>query len=437
MNLRKSAFNSAVLGVTLWFILLSQTLVSAAQNDTGEFQSWHWKMGLDERLRWEYKHDFDFNERREDNGSLFFHRLKASGTVTFTDEYLKEKAVIFAEGLDAQTGGYQLKPQATQVDNFDFHQGYLQLFNILGSGIDLKGGRMEAKYGNGRLIAQPAWSNRMRHFDGGILHFARSGGFMDVLYLQDVKYDDKNFNRSSGRELLTGLYGGYQQHKMATLYELYILPQIITTGSSAIDRYTVGTRLKGFLPYQVSWEVEFPYQFGTSGTKDIRAHALNVSLDKGWETAWKPKVYFEYNQASGDDSSTDGEINTFMPLYQSTHDPYGLLDYFRWQNMREVASKFDISPFNKWKITPQMNFFWLENKNDSWYGSSGNVIRNKITGNRGYYVGQEVSLRAFYEINKNLKWESGYAHFFTGEYVKDSGAHDDTDWVYSQISFKY
>ena len=141
--------------------------------------------------------------------------------------------------------------------------------------------------------------------------------------------------------------------------------------------------------------------------------------------------------ASGDDSSTDGEVNTFIPLYQSTHEPYGLLDYFRWQNMKEAAWKFDVSPINKWKFTPQLNLFWLENRHDSWYNSSGTVVRTKTSGNRSSYVGKEVSLRAYYDVTKYVKWESGYAHFFPGDFVEKTGAHNDVDWVYSQITFKY
>ena len=63
-------------------------------------------------------------------------------------------------------------------------------------------------------------------------------------------------------------------------------------------------------------------------------------------------------------------------------------------------------------------------------------MRTKTSGDRGYFVGTEVSLRLFYDFNKNLKLESGYAHFFPGGYVKDSGADDDVNWLYSQFALK-
>ena len=106
-------------------------------------------------------------------------------------------------------------------------------------------------------------------------------------------------------------------------------------------------------------------------------------------------------------------------------------------NMRNPEVSLTLSMTNKLKITPQADFFWLESKFDNWYNSSGGNARTKTSGERGYYVGNELSLRASYDFNKYFKGEAGYAHFFTGGYIKDSGADDDADWVYSQMSLKY
>ena len=54
-----------------------------------------------------------------------------------------------------------------------------------------------------------------------------------------------------------------------------------------------------------------------------------------------------------------------------------------------------------------------------------------------HYVGEEISLRAAYDFNKNTKFELGAAHFFTGKYVQASGPNEDVNWVYSQLSLKF
>ncbi len=214
-------------------------------------------------------------------------------------------------------------------------------------------------------------------------------------------------------------------------------------GIVSTKRYTVGPRVQGITLFNIVYEIEAPYQFGrlggtTSGSKDIRAYAFHVDLSRSFEgPKFKPNFTLEYNYASGDNDPNDNISNTFNPLYQSTHDPYGLMDFFRWQNMRELALNTTLTLTKKLKITPQVNFLWLASKYDSWYNSSGTALRTKTTGDRNYHVGDEVSLRIYYELNKNLKLEAGYAHFFTGRYIKDTGANDDADWCYSQLSFKY
>jgi len=105
--------------------------------------------------------------------------------------------------------------------------------------------------------------------------------------------------------------------------------------------------------------------------------------------------------------------------------------------MREAALRVDLALTDKLKLTPQTNFFWLMSTNDSWYDSGGIALRSLTIGRRSHYVGQEVSLRATYNLNKTTKWETGYAHMFPGKYVTISGSNDDVDWVYSQLNFKY
>ena len=105
--------------------------------------------------------------------------------------------------------------------------------------------------------------------------------------------------------------------------------------------------------------------------------------------------------------------------------------------MRELALTAQLSLTEKLKLKPQTNFFWLESKSDSWYNSSGSVVRTKTSGDRDSYVGEELSLQLNYDINQNLKFETAVAHFFTGAYVRDTGANDDTNWFYTQLIVKY
>lgn len=413
-------------------------LACAEEQKAASTGGWKCKLSVDERFRYEYKHDFDFNQSQRDNGSLFFHRLRLSTAAVRQDQNGKDVLNFFLEGLDGQTGSYQTKATASQVDDFDLHQSYVRVNDILGSAFDVRLGRQELKYGKGRLIAQPTWSNRVRAFDAAVIHSEANGSYVDVLYGQDVKYDDNDFNRSLDEEYITGVYAGYQKEKSTPLLEGYFLTQVATPTDTATKRFTVGARWQGTVFDKLLCDIELPYQFGEVGAKEIRAYAVHVDISRGFDTvSGKPKVTLEYNHATGDNDPNDSVSNTFNPLYQSTHEPYGVVDFFRWQNMRELATFVQLSPMEKVKLNGQVHFFWLDSKFDSWVNSAGTVIRSQTAGDRAYYVGTEAALMASYEVNKFVKLETGYAHFFTGSYVRDTGADDEADWLYSQMTFTY
>lgn len=429
--------------VAVLALFVGMNLSLAAAEDHSEFARWDFKLSGEERVRYEYKKDFDLNQSLKDNGGQFYHRFRLGGAASLTDEYLKPKLDIFIEGLDAQTGGHNIKAPRNQVDDFDLHQAYVTLHDVLGSDFDVKVGRQEFKYGKGRLIAAPVWANRIRAFDAGLVHYQHNALWADVFYGQDVKYDDDKFNNSRSEEFLTGIYGGYQKHKMAPLVETYFLQQRDLKGTTNTQRLTAGARLVANIAEGTVIDLEMPYQFGhvgsvTSRKREIKAYAFHADVTKSWEAAaWKPKLNIGYDEASGDKDPNDSTNNTFNPLYQTTHEPYGQLDFFRWQNMRNPEVSMTFAPTEKFRFTPQADFFWLKSKFDSWYNSTGTAVRSKTTGDRGYFVGSELSLRLYYDLNKYLKLETGYAHFFPGGYVKDSGADDDIDWAYSQVAFKF
>lgn len=429
--------------VGIWSSLfLVCAAVSAGADDQGQSR-WSYKIGAEERLRYEYRKDFDLNKSAKDNGSLFFNRERLSAQFTLSDGHSKDMARVFIEGLDAQTGGYRIKAQANQTDDLDLHQAYVNILNIGGSGLDIKAGRQELKYGKGRLIAAPTWSNRIRSFDAGLFHYHHGGFYADAFYGQDVKYDDNKFNQSRNEEMLAGVYGGYQAAKTSPLFEAYYLSFVDTKGPNDIHRYTVGGRLQATLAPGLVADVEVPVQFGktgtlTAGAKTIKAWALHVDLAQSFDQAfWKPKFTVAYDQASGDRDPNDSVSNTFVPLYQSTHDPYGLMDFVRWQNIRNPEASVTFSPTDKFRFTPQVDFFWLDSKSDSWYNATGGVTRTKTSGDRNDYLGSEASIRFYYDLTANIKFETGYAHFFSGGYVRDTGADDDADWAYAQLILKY
>lgn len=410
-------------------LILSAAVFALVSGGTAS-AGWEVDFGAEERLRAEGKNNLDFNSARDDNGGLVYGRFRLHGKA------VSEKYELFAEGLDLRVANVRM-PKAAQEDQLDLHQAYALFRGIRpGLPLELKIGRQELKYGKGRLLWASSWSNRINHLDAAVLKYRNGAVSADAFYGARVSYDDDGWNSPNKRDMMTGVYASYKDGEAAPLIEAYFLSNYDSSGPSALNRRTVGMRAAFQLPGGIDCDLEIPYQFGKTAGKDISAYAFHLDAAKAFEAPWNPRMTAAFNLASGDRKAGDGKSNTFVPLYQSTHDPYGLMDLFRWQNMREAALGAELSPSGKWNLIAGLNFFWLDNDHDSWYNSSGSRLRTDTTGQAGKYVGRELSLRAKYDPVRDLKLEGGYAHFFSGDYVENTGTDRDADWLYFQARLK-
>jgi hypothetical protein len=86
----------------------------------------------------------------------------------------------------------------------------------------------------------------------------------------------------------------------------------------------------------------------------------------------------------------------------------------------------------------QYHRYYLDDTSDSWYNSSGNKIRTSAVGQHvSDHVGDEVDFYIKYKPVSFLDLEGGYAHFFSGKYVKDTGSSDDANWFYLQSTIRF
>ncbi|MGE5309192.1 MAG: alginate export family protein [Deltaproteobacteria bacterium] len=445
-------YNRGVAIVSFLFLALFLTLLPAYAQTTmfadvlkgHQLGDWTVDFGGEERLRWEYRSNFDLNDLVDDDGSIFYNRVRLNVMAKYLDEY-----EVFVEGLQADVWTYEFPNPRTltsaQRDAFDLHQAYIKMKDPLGCGIGIKVGRQEITLGKGRLIACPTWANRINAFDA-VLLTGSSGPFSASVFGGSlVNYDQDNPNHSSDESFLAGIYAGYQEDKYAPKFEPYFISQLVNTKglrqalSSHTHRHTVGLRTV-FTLWELVFDVEVPYQFGETGAteKDISAYGIHADVTKTFaDVPMKPVAKLEFNLASGDNDPSDDTVKTFIPPSQSTHGPYGLADLIRWQNMREIAMNVAFQVADGLTLTPGANFLWLDNTHDAWYNVAGVAQNRAHNGSQSSYFGSELSIVAAYQLTKVTQLEAGYAHFFAGTFLKETGAHDDVDWIYSQLNTRF
>jgi hypothetical protein len=308
--------------------------------------------GGEYRFRYEYQNNFDFDDDHGRNNNPMYGRLKFNINANYNNV-----AQVFFEGFDVREWHSNNHPRL-QEDNFDVHQLYFKLSKPNDLPVSLTLGRQELKYGVGRLVWASAWANEVRSFDAAKITYNPSSFDIDLLVGNQVYsglvdktgnkilYENHHFNDAYWGEYLFGLYTTYKGIK-DNLFDIYCLNLIdkshLVKSEEGIlnpaERYTLGTRGEGkVLATPLGYGYEFAYQFGKKSSDDIRAYAFHLDLNYTLkQIILQPTFKIEYNFATGDKKPKDGTSNTFSPLFQTTHEPYGLIDFFRWQNVKEFC----------------------------------------------------------------------------------------------------
>lgn len=82
------------------------------------------------------------------------------------------------------------------------------------------------------------------------------------------------------------------------------------------------------------------------------------------------------------------------------------------------------------------HIFRLAQDKDAWY-STGPAYRRDKTGKSGSDVGDEIDFTIYFSVTENLNLRAGYAHFFPGDFVQNTGPHGSADWVHFQWLYAF
>jgi Alginate export len=420
-------------------------------------------LDIQDRLRFEWReNNFDFNSDVDSltDDSFLLNRFRIGVAIKPVD-WLK----IYAQGQDAREW-FADRPAipgamgAEGDDQFDLRQAYVQLGP---KSVNATIGRQTLAYGDERLVGIGEWNNFTRTFDAAKLHYEHGKFSVDVFASTVVYILRDEFNYSdlfNGAEthrdqVFSGIYASTTAVDPVTM-DFYALvlnernPTVILQGitypgtslstpGTRSDFVTLGTRFKADPKKTQGWEYEgeFAFQAGQVSDLDLTAFAAHIGGGYNFKCPWTPRIFAEYNYASGDQSQTDGDIETFQNLFPSNHPRYGYMDLFSWQNLHNPALNLKAKPSKQVGLEAYFNWFWLADTNDAWYRANGTTRVRPITPSANSYVGTEIDLVVTYQPVKFLSFLAGYSHFFSGDYVADTGPSDDADFGYVQATISF
>jgi hypothetical protein len=410
------------------------------------------------RERGEYYRNFLFGDSTpEASDAYLLSRFRLSADLHVTN-YVR----AFVEGRSSWATDRDLTGGATAVyeSKFTLQNAFVDFKIPFGETADLtvRGGRFEMIYGAQRMISSADFTNVPRTFDGG-LGIARIGPwtitpFWTIPVVTEVDITNFPFHRASPHQSLFGIFATnaaeyyppfpVQPPPPSTpfsldLYWFGVNNAVATFNgtSGREERHTLGGRTWGKIwQTGLDYEVEGAGQFGTVGSHSIAAGMASAVLGYTLPVAQlAPRVYLGFDYASGD-GSRGGSVGTYNQLFPNTHIYLGYIDYIGRQNILSGSGGVSLTPVRNLTVSLQQYFFWRASDRDALYNKTGGILRPGTTTTERY-VGAETDLLATYSFTRHLLGYAGYSHFFPGDFIRETGQHKGSDYLYAAFQYMF
>ncbi len=302
-------------------------------------------------------------------------------------------------------------------------EGWVRFNDIFGMPVSLKAGRFQMSYGSERFIGKSFWNYQERKFDGFVFNYTGDNMFIDFfLTNHSSEITSQTFSKIPNTSYIEpysnyNIYGLWYNNTAfdGQTFDIfaYLDENAATVGGEpALNRYTIGFDYYGKFGI-IKPNVEFGYQLGKAGDKDILAYLASVSADVDLDPLG---VKFGLDMHSGSEDGNAEEINTYDNYLAGKHKFFGLMDYFvtaRGSGYAGIGVN-DIYggvsyKSGKYKYSLMAHYFMANAENE-------NIIYDGEEA--GTAFGTEFDLILRYTINKGIFVEAGQGLFLPGDLMK-------------------
>ena len=407
------------------------------------------KVGGQSRYRYEYRDDFTLNDRTYEDDSMHLIRNRLNLDVSYLSETGATPLRFFVEGQEAHSFAESDVNQTNVFENWvDLRQLYVELKSPWKNvPLSAKIGRQVLAYGDERFVGGLEWTNTARVFDAVKLSYPRPQAQLDVFASNVVKIEKEKWDQAVNSDDFYGIYLSAKPFKtqMDQMIDTFLFIRHTTDPSIAgeragergpLEEYTFGNRFKG-KKWDWDYGTEYAVQLGSRSHDEIQAWAFHQELGYTFsKIPWTPRLYGEYNHASGDRNPTDGKSQTFDNLFPTNHNKYGYIDFISLKNMNDYMIGTSVKPHARLLVSADFHWLTLDAKESAWFnvaGAGGTVRPANV--NADTHLGEELDLLATYKLTERVSLMVGYSLFIAGPFAKDTGAHDDANFFYTQTIF--
>jgi hypothetical protein len=319
--------------------------------------------------------------------------------------------------------------QAPYQNVWDIREAYARFGNSSEGLADFVVGREMFSFGDERVIGPSDWLNMGRTFDTVRLNLHPNNINISIFAASVINAVDGGIDHHIEGNNLYGIYSSFRKVVPHAVLEPYVLWRVApwhvslpeTAGKGAMSEVTFGARLAGTLPLDFDYDLEMNKQTGSLGHYSIDAWAGHWNVGKTFvNTFLQPRPFIEYNYATGNRHPESNTWSTHDQLYPSSHNKMDFADQFGWRNISDLRIGVMQKVARRWEFTEIVNNLWLATKNDAVYSVSGAVAVAAHPNASSTHLGTELDLIGTFKPNKHINYGFGYAHMFTGAFLKQA-----------------
>jgi hypothetical protein len=329
---------------------------------------------------------------------------------------------------------------------WDMREAYLKLGSSSEGWIDFVAGRQMFSFGDERVIGPSDWLNMGRTFDTVRVDLHHPGVNVSIFAASVINAIDGQIDHHIEGNNIYGIYSSFSHVIPHATVEPYLFRRVApgnvalpeTAGHGHLNEVTGGARLAGTLHGDFDYDVEMNTQTGSLGHYSIDAWAGHWNAGYTFNNAHtQPRVFAEYNYASGTKNPNGNTWGTHDQIYPSAHDKMDFADQFGWRNIQDIRAGVDEKAGKKWTFTEMFDDVWLATKNDAVYASSGAISIAAHPGATSSHLGAELDLIAEYKQNRHVSYGFGFCHLFTGQYLNKATPGKDYNYPFTYVTYVF
>lgn len=403
-------------------------------------ESWYLSVGGEMRLRYETYRNAAFGAGIQDGDGYFLQRYMLHG-----DFHFGSKLRFFGQLKSGIATGRNGGPRPFDEDKLDVNQAFadIEIYKSEKSSVTIRAGRQEVEFGSSRLISAQEGLTVRQSFDGLRVIYQRGKWQFSPSFIKPVRnrfgyFDDRT---DAGKTFI----GGYVARPLPKKYNGIAIAYYdfydsktsrFDQGAGREKRHLAGARIAGKTG-AFDFNYELIGQWGDFAASKIRAWA--VATDSGYvfpKTFWQPRFALRADATSGDRDPFDNKLGTFNAIFNAGIAYSGLVGSIGASNSMSLVPSFNLTPTKKLRVSGDWSFFWRTSTRDAVYGLAGGVLRTgRLSDAR--YVGSQNSLRMDYQFDRHWSATSSYAHFFVGEFLRETPPAKNLDYLTTYLSFKF